>query len=431
MRAINLNQVIDNFNQGKVGLRGQELRFWFVERPSTPRDRMRTLLRRMREQHQVAHLLLIGHRGCGKSTELNKLIEEMQDDYLATTFNLMEVTGRTAVGYEDVMLAMATQVMRFCIDQRLVQRPLADTLSEGWRGVRDWWLQVIAGSPVRPGSSEFSSFAALNTLLGEIEVGVKQSSQTREQILSQVNQQMPELLRWLNFVIADAQAVLNPRQLLIVMEGLDKVYLDSARNVFRDHAPTLTSVQATMIFTFPIPLRYSDDYQQVRSAFDGKVHVLHNFAPHHADGSDDDEGRAQLRRLVLARMEEGLIAPDALDYLIEVTGGVLAHLVQMMQNAVLYALDRQADAERIELIDMQRAVRELRDELSVNLSRQDWQILAARRHDRDPVLDAATQLLFYKNVLIEYSNERAWCDVHPALWGLLEHYAPQVADDDT
>jgi hypothetical protein len=429
MKATNLDQVLYHFNQGKSGLRGQELRAWFIERPATPRNRMRTFLTRMRQRHQVAHVLLVGHRGCGKSTELNKLIEEMHDDYLAVTFNLMEVTGRTTVGYEDVMLAMATQVMRFCIDNNLVRRPLADTLSTGWQAVRDWWLQVIAGSPVRPGGSELASFAALNTLLGEIELGVKQSSQTREQVLSQINQQMPELIRWLNYVIDEAQSALNPKRLLIVVEGLDKVDLESARNVFRDHAPTLTSVQSTMIFTFPIPLRYSDDYQQVRNAFDGKVHVLHNFAPRHADGVDDELGSAQLRRLVLARMEEHLIVPEALDFLVEMTGGVLSHLVQMVQNAVLYAQDRQFDAERIELVDVQRALRELRDELSVNLSRQDWRILAARHHDRDPAIDDATQLLFYKNVLIEYSNDRAWCDVHPALWGLLDHYTLEGADD--
>lgn len=33
----------------------------------------------------------------------------------------------------------------------------------------------------------------------------------------------------------------------------------------------------------------------------------------------------------------------------------------------------------------------------------------------------------YKGALIEYSNDVQWCDVHPALWGLLDFY---VEDGD-
>ena len=33
------------------------------------------------------------------------------------------------------------------------------------------------------------------------------------------------------------------------------------------------------------------------------------------------------------------------------------------------------------------------------------------------------QQLLYKGALIEYSNDRQWCDVHPLLWSLLDYYA--------
>jgi energy-coupling factor transporter ATP-binding protein EcfA2 len=56
-----------------------------------------------RRQQRAEKLLLVGHRGCGKSTELNQLVSELADAYLALNFDLLLATGRTTIGYEDLM----------------------------------------------------------------------------------------------------------------------------------------------------------------------------------------------------------------------------------------------------------------------------------------------------------------------------------------
>lgn len=417
MKAVNLAQVLSYFNP-KIPLSGQHLFFWFVHRESSPRKRLAITLKTYRDPQKI---LLVGHRGSGKTSELNKLAEEIRDQFETIGFNALDITGRSTLHYEDLMLVLSTQVTRYCIDHNLIGRPLSEPLREGWQALADWWRQIVAGMDIAQRAGEISTFASLNTLLGEIEIGATQSAITRDQLNLLINRQMPELIRRLNWVIDEAQHHLNPRRLLLIVEGLDKIDLEAARNIFRDHTPTITAPKASMIYTFPLALRYSDDYQTVLRHFH-RDHFLHNLSIRYADGHDDAEGKATLRQIVLRRVEERLIDADALEQLVLTSGGIPLEMVKLISSAAIYALERSEAADRITLADAQNAIKDLRREMAANLSLAEWQRLKQRHADRKLSNEPDMQQLLYKGALIEYSNDVQWCDVHPALWGVMDHY---------
>lgn len=421
MKAINLEQVVQYFDP-KRALSGQFLHAWFVERVGTPRRRLKIALTTQREPQKI---LFVGHRGTGKSTELNKLAEEIRESFHTIGFDALTVTGRSTMRYEDLMLALSTQITRRCIDQELVGRPASEPLREGWQSLADWWREKVAGFSLGP-PRDIETLASLSTLLGEIEIGVSQSAFTREQLNAFADREMPELVRRLNWVIGEAEKHLNPRRLLLVVEGLDKVDLEAARHIFRDHTPTITAPHAAMIYTFPLALRYSEDYQTVRSAFsDDKF--LSNLSLRDVSGVDDAQGRHVLRQMILSRIEPDLVAEDALEQLVMASGGIAVQLVKSVNNAAIYALERNARARSIEIEDVRNAVKDLRRELAANLTLAEWRLLKTRHNDRMLSNEPEVQQLLYKGALIEYSNGVQWCDVHPALWGLLDYY---VEDGD-
>ncbi len=171
MKAINLDQVIRFFSP-RTPLSGQNLLFWFVERPDSPRGVLRAALRNAQQDHQPIKLLLVGHRGSGKSTEINKLLSELDGRYVPITVDIAVVTGRTVLSYVDLMLALATNITRYCINQKLVGQQPGDLLKEKWRQFGDWWRNRIAGLELNS-AGDISTFASLSTLLGEIEVGAQ------------------------------------------------------------------------------------------------------------------------------------------------------------------------------------------------------------------------------------------------------------------
>lgn len=420
MKATNLKQVLSVFDPRRP-LIGQDLHMWFTPRQGSPRRRLEIDLR---ESRQPAKILFVGHRGSGKTTELNKLTEEIRDAFQVIGFSVLDLTGRTTPEYEDLMLVISTQVTTECIKAHLISRPLSEPVRKKWEDLRNWWLQVIAGLDFRAPDREGEISLQLSTILGQVEVGARQSSVTHEHIKFQINQQMPELIDRLNWVIDQAEAASNKR-MLIVVEGLDKVDLKSAADIFRDHAPTITAPKASMIYSFPLTLRHSEHYQTIRLSFP-QVHFLPNIATHHADHSPDPEGDKTLRRLVQVRIDNNLITPEALDVVVNSNGGIPVWLVFLMRSSALYAMERSEEAPQITLADARNAVKELRREMLAPLSQNDLQFLRARHQDRHLTNDADAQRLLYLGSLIEYFNDLQWCDAHPALWSLLE----QMDDDN-
>jgi len=145
------------------------------------------------------------------------------------------------------------------------------------------------------------------------------------------------------------------------------------------------------------------------------------------NGDDDPQGRRTLRQIVLNRLNEDLVAPDALEHLIVASGGIVVDLVKLVNQAALFALDRDDQARSIQIGDAQNAIKELRREMAANLSLAEWRLLKARHRDRLLTNEPEIERLLQKGALIEYPNDPHWCDVHPALWSLLDRY---VEDDD-
>ncbi len=416
MKATNLEQVVRFFDP-KQALTGQFLQAWFVERMGTPRQQLAAFLK----PYGAPKVLLVGHRGSGKSSELNKLAEEMRDTFHTIGFDALTVVGRSNLRYEDLMLALSTQITRRCIDEGLIDRPASDPLREGWQALADWWREKVAGFSLGA-PREIETMASLSTLLGNIEIGVNQSAFTREQLNAFVDREMPELVRRLNWVIAEAEKHLNPKRLLLVVEGLDKVDLEAARHIFRDHAPTITGLKAAMIYTFPLALRYSEDHQNIQRNFDQHV-LLPNLSLRQRNGEEDSRGRQAMEQIVLNRLNHDLITPDALEQLIIACGGIVVELIKLVRQAALFALVRRSQVPRIEIEDAQNAIKGLRRDLAANLSLAEWRLLKARHADRRLTNEPAIETLLQKGALIEYPNDPSWCDVHPALWSLLDRYA--------
>ena len=345
MKALDLDQAITFFDPERP-LLGSDLRMWYVPRPETPRGYLRRVLLNSQRTKKTIQFLFVGHRGSGKSTELNKLAVELEGKFVTVPLDLFEIVGSVNPTYEDLMLALSTQIVRFCIEENLIARPVGDKLRQSWREVGDWWLRLVSGLEVRPPSGEVETFAELGTLLGQISLGARRSAFTHDQIIAQIHRQMSELIRRLNFAIEEAQAHLNPQRLLILVEGLDKVNLTAARHIFRDNAKAVTSLDADVVFTYPIALRHSEDFRTVLSFFSDHQ-FLQNIGIFHPNGENAAEGQAALRRLVLARLEERLIEPEALQRVVMASGGILTDLVKLIRSAAIYALVRDDHAQQI------------------------------------------------------------------------------------
>ncbi|MCX7792258.1 MAG: hypothetical protein N2378_16615, partial [Chloroflexaceae bacterium] len=395
MQATDLDQVLINFNR-QARLTAEQLQHWFVERQSSPRS---ALHRWLRAQPEVQKIIFIGHRGSGKTTELTKLADELQDRFITIGFDVLELTGRTELGHEDLMLVLFTRVIRECINQTLISRPLFDSMREPWQRLRDWWDRFVAGMRITPPPEELSFGARLNFEILELETEVRQSADAREALRREVGFRMTELLRHLNWATEQAERVAGHR-LPVIIEGLDKIDLEAARRIFLDHFATLNAPKSNVIFTCPSALLYSEDFEQIRQQF-SRIEILPNIPPKQRSGQADREGLRTLREIVLRRMAPHLIEEAALNRLVSASGGVPTILMRLVQNAATYA-----EGATITRQDVDRAILTERAFLTPSLTEADWEILRQRRGDHWLTADREIKTLLYKGALVEYRNSQ-------------------------
>lgn len=427
--ARDLREAIRIFNP-RHPLEGEALHAYYADRGSDARQRMHMFLD-VAEGEPVS-MLFTGHGGSGKTTELNKLIEELGDRYFVVKVSTGAIVPPTDLTYVDVILIAAMALFRAASDERLI-RPGAAQIVEGvWEQIRQLIDKVIFGSvPYRrtAQSSDVSVKLGISPIVQgltlEFEARFKNEPHTRRQIREQMQDRLSEVIEKANLLSAEIQHRYRTPVLLVV-EDTDKPDPARAAELFFDHPQSLTAFNAAVIYTFPIALRYNARYNEVDRYFN--CFRMPNLPLHGKDGAPNEDGRRVLDKAIARRLENDLITPEARHKLILASGGLMRILIGLVQNAAVNALGR--GAARIERVDAERAITDLRKDFVAALRSDDYPILAARYRDKQLSSDGTLQELLQIRALLEYENGETWCDVHPVVLPLVAERVPGFAPSE-
>ncbi len=226
----------------------------------------------------------------------------------------------------------------------------------------------------------------------------------RQRVRAQTEAHLSDLLERLNDLLKDLRRRFQ-RRILIVVDGLDKIYdLEQAARLFLHGANALVAPACRVIYTVPYALFYRDDFQQVRQQFHRNL-LLPNVKTREPDGALYEPVREMLKQVIRKRMEERLITPEALEALVDASGGLLRELLRLARLAVLSAR-RRGDA-RITREDAAWALQEVQNTFRRILKVEDyqylWRVYETKRLEGVPS-PAANRLLHNLSVL-EYNGD--------------------------
>lgn len=414
-KAKNLTEVIRVFDP-VAPLIGEDLDDFYVDRQSTALDDMDERLTVAREDKPIK-LLLTGQIGCGKSTELNCLAQRLKRDYFVVAFQAERVLSLPEINYVDVLLGMANTLFQQVTDKKLMPLPPAEVLGAVWEDVQLFFERAVFGDlPYKykegwPAGAEEVS-AKINLMAVELETKFKTEGISREQIRKNLEPRLGELIEKIN-LIADQVRAKTHRPVLFMVEGTDKPDLPKARDMFLNHAESLTSPNASIIYTFPLDLRYSPDFRPIQDRFT-ETYFLPNMRLKQRDGSPNPEGEKQLTTILHNRMEETLIDPEARTQLIEASGGLTRLLIRLTQRAAVRA-HQKGKGKKILPEHAAVSIEKERSDLLSLLTEEDFAALNAWQPHNILSGEPATQRLLRALALIEYRNGGAWCAVNPML----------------
>ena len=304
--------------------------------------------------------LLLGHKGCGKSTELNHMSARLRED-----------------GYQVFTIECG-------VDLDLNNPLYADLL-------------ILMGE-------------ALLKIFVKIKADLKFNEENRTIYREKVAKRAGEWIWALKNVADKITEKLDGKQPIIIFEDLDKLNPEDAWKVFYHYAKTLTGVPIPVVYTFPIALSYDARF----SAFDGFFvpKTLPMIKLENIDGTRYDAGYDMILEIIEKRTHKELFAENVLEDLIAKTGGSLRDLFFAINTAAQRAVRRKSGV--IESEDADKALEQLKTSLTRRIEQRHYAFLAdifkgnrERIEDREMLLE-----MLQANTVLEY-NGRRWHNVHP------------------
>jgi hypothetical protein len=201
-------------------------------------------------------------------------------------------------------------------------------------------------------------------------------------------------------------------RILFMLDGTDKLRGEDTRGFFVEDAEQLLSINAGVVYTAPLALKYEGNLTNKLDA-DLMLPMIklsqggQRFAP----------GWQAMRGILLRRAARSLFASEAdVEKLIEFSGGHPRELLRLLKLCCEFAEQPSFDSAVIDA-----AVKQLASEYRRFLDLDDYKLL--KQVDADGALvstDDRTRKLLYHLALLEY-NDGSWRASHPVI-RLLDGY---------
>ncbi len=362
--------------------------------------------------------IFTGHRGSGKTTELARLEETLQPTHTVVRFNADSMLNLGDVDYADVLVVLGLQVFRAARRSGLeLDRQKADALI--------FWYEthVLEEDEKRRLRSEVGG--EINAAVAKFSVKMATDAPRRKTIRSQAQANLGDLLERLNLLLVDL-AKKSGRRTMVIVDGLDKVYdLKQVRGLFYEGANALLEPRCRALYTVPLALYHTNEFQQVRMSFP-RHFLLSNVKVAERDGAPCPEGRDALSHVLDCRVNRGLFSSEATERLVDLCGGVLRELVSLARAAVNRGRRVHGEGGPVTADDVEYAARRVRNTyrgvLEADQYRELWRIYRGEPFTNSPV---ARELL-HNLSLLQYDGGDAWWGINPIVRPLLEERAGEL-----
>lgn len=380
-----------------------------VEREDKPLDRLKRAL--MRQHRQSPKYFFSGHRGCGKSTELNRLAadDEIKERFFVVKYSVKEVCDVNNLDYIDILFSIGAQLYIHYIDAGKELRP------ELIKELDSWKNSIIEKEETVSTSAEASIESKIRAFFISILAKIKVEGTTKETIRQKIEPKLTELIDKINLIIADIQGK-ESKNVLVLIDDLDKPSLEQATNIFYNNYTAITQPSCFIVYTVPISIYFTSEFTVLKES----MFFLPNIKLHPKDDKNtmDEKGYELMRTFVFNRMKPELIEPDALNHAIKIGAGVFRETARVMQIAADSAIEHGRSCIINE--DVNRAEGEIRGDFKRQLTTEDYDILREICNINEMRGIEKIGKLLHNLCVLEYVNGEPWCDVHPVLEELLK-----------
>ena len=427
-----LEQAYLNFDQIRpIEPNGEDAKF-HVELNATSVKRLFLDLK-LHARHDLK-ILFSGHKGCGKSTQLNYLAAapKIKADFLVVKYSIQDLLNPDDLDHIDLLVSMALKAYEAAQDAGIsasarLQEKIQD-LAEQLHGLIKRTTATDSGrSGKTGGEGKVGLPSVLKFIKAEFFARYQLEFSTRDEVRKHYRPRLNELIDALNAILDEIRLSLSERKnILILIDDTDKAPLDKSLLVFEQNGLHLAKPKCCVIYVIDMALVCSGRFRATVNVV-GKETILPNLRLTNVAGEVDEEAKANrklLEQIAYSRMDSSLIDQEALSQVITMSGGVMREFMALMAKSLSTTLIEQRP--RVIREDVERAVIDTRNGFSLRADHIKilQEVLGDPRwYPGDRVEDAQSPFLelLHTLALLEYRNgEEKWRQPHPILKKLLE-----------
>jgi hypothetical protein len=342
-------------------LDGDLLEAYYVGRPGDP---VGELTKRLEYSESPQHILLVGQRGVGKTTELHRLDRSLKTNKLNfLPFLVLDSIGEQVLDYPDKAVNQVLQKLWHQLSQRL-----------------KWSKQY----------SSFSRMDSFGMISGD-------AAKVRD-VISDLKEE--------NF------------NLVLLLDGMEKLRGQDVRKA-ASFAAELRRLGCSVIAVVPLALWFSPEFSSEVAEWD-RVVTLPAVSIRTRNGAPDEAGRGLLRSVIEQRGCGDLFTEEAIAFVIEQSGGIHRELLTLAQDALLRASP--GSQPQITIHHVKASVDERRLTQSSRLTTQFYKALSHVREFKRLDNTANLLQLLELHLVVAYQDSSTWFDVHPVFEPLIDAY---------
>ncbi|RCJ37400.1 AAA family ATPase [Nostoc minutum NIES-26] len=269
-------------------------------------------------------------------------------------------------------------------------------------------------------------------LLKLISNKLKADAAVRYEIKQEFERKISDLIARINEIAAVIHVAIK-KDVLVIIDDLDKLELERVNDIYRDNIKALCQPNFRIIYTIPIavlrdkflrPLIETETNDQV--VVMPVLKLFEQGQSRQIDAKPRLQAKDILCEILQRRISSELIEQQAAENIVLNSGGVLRELVRIANECcrICLRLIRRKPGQAV-VIDEQildEAVNNIRNDFAVPLGKVDYAILQTTYQNfmpDDPKEPEFLDLLHGLYVL-EYRNRKNWYDVHPIVVELLK-----------
>ena len=351
---------------------------------------------------QPRKIFLSGYRGTGKTSELLKLNNAIDDTkcYFTIFVDISdEELDTNNIQTVDILILMLEKLL-----EKLQNggASIEDGIIESfytWYSTRIEEVKTSTSASVSREAevSASTSFLSFLKLTAKTKSQLKGSGESKETIRRVFNQHFSDFVTKFNeFILTTKGKLQNSsssyRDILFIIDGFEKIgsYADRKKILIED-SNKFTLIRTHMLITLPIELF-------------NEMSILTNFGTILRLPLIDLElpgAKEKIKEFILKRVDRKLFKDeDTIDEIIQYGAGHPRQTLQIISRAYTVA-----DEDILDLKSVKDAVQEIGQELS-SLNQDEMQILQDIKNDKTPSATDAYIRLKEKNILFEYSDEK-------------------------